>query len=522
MDRLCQVMLILSAAASFVPAAEQGVGARARFEIMLDREVASQPIDGRLYLFLTQRFGTPMRGPDWFRPEPFFRLEVRGFKPGESRTIDNRATGFPGGVDELPAGRYRAQAVLDHDFYDPTPADGAGNFYSEVVEVEIADPNSDAGANDGVDKSGRQAGEPGTTFQLHLTKTVKPPEFPDSKWVKEIVLPSQSLERFHKREVIERAAVVLPASYYDQKDRRYPAVYIIPGFGGSHRDGLRYVAAPPQPEKEETEFIRVYLSGRCKWGHHVYADSATNGPRGEAMVREMIPHIDREFRTVAAPTARFVMGHSSGGWSSLWLQVTYPEVFGGVWSSSPDPVDFRDYQGVDLYADPPQNMYRDEQGDRRPIARRGETQVLWYDGFTKMDDVIGRGGQLRSFEAVFSPLDASGPPKRLWNRETGQVDWGVAKAWEKYDISLILRRDWQRLQPLLAGKLHVTMGTHDTFYLDGATRLLAERLKELGSDARITFVEGASHGSFLTPEYYSRVRREMSTKYRQHHGDQKL
>jgi hypothetical protein len=136
-----------------------------------------------------------------------------------------------------------------------------------------------------------------------------------------------------------------------------------------------------------------------------------------------------------------------------------------------------------------------------------------------MDDVIGRGGQLRSFEAVFSPLDDAGLPKRLWNRATGQVDPAVAKAWERYDISLILKRDWVRLRPLLAGKLHVTMGTLDTFYLDGATRLLARRLKELGSDSQITFAEGASHSSLLTPDYYSRVRQEMSAAYRKHHAD---
>jgi acetyl esterase/lipase len=135
-----------------------------------------------------------------------------------------------------------------------------------------------------------------------------------------------------------------------------------------------------------------------------------------------------------------------------------------------------------------------------------------------MDDVIGRGGQLRSFEAVFSPLDDEGLPKRLWNRETGQVDPTVAKEWEKYDISLILKRDWARLKPLLGGKLHITMGTLDTFYLEGATRLLADRLKELGSDAQVTFVEGANHGSLLTPDYFARVRHQMSESFSKQHG----
>jgi hypothetical protein len=94
----------------------------------------------------------------------------------------------------------------------------------------------------------------------------------------------------------------------------------------------------------------------------------------------------------------------------------------------------------------------------------------------------------------------------------------VAKAWESYDISLILLRDWPRLQPLLQGKLHITMGTLDTFYLEGATVLLADRLRELASDAEVTMVEGASHSSVLTPAYYARVRREMSESYWKHHG----
>src|SRR5687767_14648159 len=92
-----------------------------RFEITLDPQIASQPIDGCLYLFLSQRGGQPMRGPDWFRPEPFARLDVTNFRPGETRTIDDRAAAFPDVIARFPSGTYRAQAVLDYDFYDPRP-----------------------------------------------------------------------------------------------------------------------------------------------------------------------------------------------------------------------------------------------------------------------------------------------------------------------------------------------------------------------------------------------------------------
>ena len=97
------------------------------------------------------------------------------------------------------------------------------------------------------------------------------------------------------------------------------------------------------------------LDPSCPRGHHVFADSANNGPVGQALVEEFLPELDRQYRTVGKPAARFLTGHSSGGWSSLWLQVTYPEVFGGVWSTAPDPVDFRDYQQVNLYQ-PDQNI----------------------------------------------------------------------------------------------------------------------------------------------------------------------
>jgi hypothetical protein len=100
-----------------------------------------------------------------------------------------------------------------------------------------------------------------------------------------------------------------------------------------------------------------------------------------------------------------------------------------------------------------------------------------------MEEGMGHGGQLASFEAVFSERDGNGWPKRLWDRKTGAIDPEVARSWEKYDISLVLERNWKVLGPKLAGKLHVYTGEQDTFYLEGSTRLLREQLVRLKSDA---------------------------------------
>ncbi len=206
-------------------------------------------------------------------------------------------------------------------------------------------------------------------------------------------------------------------------------------------------------------------------------------------------------------------GHSSGGWSSLWLQVAYPDFFGGVWSTAPDPVDFRDFQMIDLYK-PGTNMFTDAEGKPRPIARSGNRPSLFYKGFSDMEEVMGHGGQLQSFEAVFSPRGADGRPKKLWDRKTGAVDPAVAMEWEKYDIRLVLERNWKTLGPKLAGKIHVYMGDADTFYLEGATKLLQKSLRDLGSDAVVELFPGKNHGSLMDRTLRERIGKEMAELFR--------
>ncbi|HLQ45237.1 MAG TPA: alpha/beta hydrolase-fold protein, partial [Planctomycetaceae bacterium] len=320
-----------------------------------------------------------------------------------------------------------------------------------------------------------------SVVDLPITELVPERRFPENEWCKLLRVRSKLLSEFHKQEVNLHAAVLLPTNYQTQPERKYPVIFTIPGFGGTHFDGVRPL---PIAESNDSgvEFIRVTLDPSCPLGHHVFADSANNGPFGTALVTELIPELDKQFRTDARPQARFLTGHSSGGWSSLWIMISHPDDFAGTWSTSPDSVDFRDFQQIDLYA-AGENMYTDRAGARRPIARRGNQPVLWYREFDWMEEVLGPGGQLHSFEAVFSPRGSDGKPVRVWDRRTGAVDTDAAKAWEKYDTRLVLERNWPTLGPKLRGKLHVYMGELDTFYLEGATRLLQESLKKLGSDA---------------------------------------
>jgi S-formylglutathione hydrolase FrmB len=305
-----------------------------------------------------------------------------------------------------------------------------------------------------------------------------------------------------------RAGVALPQSYKDNKDRKYPAIYEVPGFGGNH------FAALSSPGRGKTavegeEVVHIMLDPDCPLGHHVFADSANNGPWGKALTEEFIPFLEKEFRLIPQSWARLVTGHSSGGWSSLWLQLKYPNVFGGVWSTAPDPVDFRDFQKINLYASN-QNMFKDEKGKDRPIGRKGDTPFLFYKPFSDMEFAMGRGGQLGSFEAVFSERDSQGNPKKLWDRKTGVVDSDTAESWKKYDIRLLVENNKDALFGKLKGKIHVYMGDKDTFYLEGATRLLGDTLKKLGSDATVVLFAGKDHSNLMDAELRARISKEMA------------
>jgi pimeloyl-ACP methyl ester carboxylesterase len=312
-----------------------------------------------------------------------------------------------------------------------------------------------------------------------------------------------------------RAGVILPRSYVEHPDRRFPVVYAIPGFGGSHHSVLA-AAYSKRSDLPGVEALYVVLDPRCRLGHHVFADSDNNGPWGRALVEEFIPFIEKKFRGIGQPEARLLTGHSSGGWSSLWLQITYPDFFGGVWSTAPDPVDFHAMQTADIY-ERGANFFWYADHKPRPVGRSNGKPVLFVKPFSDMEGVMGHGGQLESFEAVFSPQGDDGRPKKLWNRETGAVDTGVAKSWERYDIGLILEHNWTALAPRLAGKLHIYCGGDDTFYLEIAVENLQKTLAKLSSDAKVEIVPGRNHGTLLDQPMRQRIAKEMAeqlAKYR--------
>jgi hypothetical protein len=82
----------------------------------------------------------------------------------------------------------------------------------------------------------------------------------------------------------------------------------------------------------------------------------------------------------------------------------------------------------------------------------------------------------------------------MFDRDTGAVDPAVVNYWrDHYDIAYRLQRDWPQLKADLDGKIHLYVGTADTFYLDGAAHRLQAVLAGLHAKSEFQFLPDRTH-----------------------------
>jgi len=290
--------------------------------------------------------------------------------------------------------------------------------------------------------------------------------------------------------------VLTPPGYDAKAKVSYPTVYFTHGFSGNAARLVPMLGEiyGSMASGKMAPMIWVMLDESSPTGTHEFADSVNNGPWGQALTTELIPHLEKNYRMDAKPSGRFLNGHSSGGWATLWLQTRYPKLFGGTWSTSPDPSDFHDFTNVDLYA-PQANVFRKPDGTAYPLVRDHDKVMGTFEQFAKLESVLGSyGGQLASMEWVFSPRDPAGGPQPMFDRETGNVDPTVVAYWrDNYDIAHRTKRDWPKLKADLDGKIHLIVGTADTFYLDGSARKLKAVMDGLNAKTDFRFIPDKTH-----------------------------
>lgn len=441
------------------------------------------PVSGRLLIFLKAGQGAKSVNVDEFNPGAVFvaAKEIEYLAPGQSIDVDTDEIANPQPFSDLKPGDYQAQAVLDvehtYNYSGRTP----GDWISPVVALAAWTPG--------------QGNEPTLLLTSQVPERSAPKEAPQPEAHLER-MQSAALTAFWGRPTFVQAWVFTPPNYDATAKRRYPTVYWTHGFGGN----LRYAKFSGEriykrmAEGKMPPMIWVMLDESLPTGTHEFADSVNDGPWGKALTTEFIPYLEAKYRMDAKPSGRFLEGHSSGGWATLQLQVNYPRIFGGTWSTSPDPSDFHDFTGVDLYA-PHANVYHRADGTPYPLVRDHAHVIETYEQFAKLEHVLGPyGGQMASFNWVFSPRGKDGRPLPMFNWQSGDVDPKVVAYWrDHYDLAHICQADWAQRGPYLKGKIHVYVGTADTFYLDGAAHKFDAVLQSLHANARFTFIPNRTH-----------------------------
>lgn len=419
--------------------------------------------------------------------------DVAGFGPARAVTIDAQELAYPEGFAALAPGAYRMQAILDRDGNYAYGGRGPGDLVSKVVTVRLPLASIPSIALDhALPPESDQFDTVGLPAVAAAQIAASRPHIHEER------IASPLLTRFRGTPQTIAAWVLTPPGYNPDARTTYPTVYTAGGFGTTHKlDGqllsktwhlMETGVIPPM--------IWVALDYATPTGTSEFADSVNNGPWGTALVHEVIPALEARYRMDAKPRGRFLTGHSSGGWFALWVMARYPALFGGSWSTSPDPVDFRDFLGVNIYA-PGANMYHDASGMPRPLERDHDVVRTTVKQEAQQENVLGRdgaGGQLRSFEWVFSPRRADGTPAYLFDRRSGTVDPVIAAYWrDHYDIGHRIEADWPQLKHDLDGKVHLRVGTADSYYLDGAVHRLEAAFRKVGGQADFTYVPGATH-----------------------------
>jgi hypothetical protein len=521
-----------------------------RFVVSFPAARSATPLDGRLLLLISADSSTEPRFQisDAFSTQQVFGIDVDGLKPGQEAIVDAQVLGYPRkSLFDIPPGRYRVQALLNR-YETLRRADGhtvklppdkgegqqwnrkPGNLYSAPRWADI-DPAK------------------GEVIRISLDQEIPPiADPPETNYVKHERIQSKLLTDFWGRPIYLGAHVLLPEGFDQHPEARYPLAVFhghFPYTFGGWRE------TPPDTTVpcvySERFSLDCYNRIQDRYAYQLYKDwtgpgfprvlaieiqhptpyyddsyavnSANNGPYGDAIMRELIPHIERKYRGIGQGYARFTYGGSTGGWEAMAVQVFYPDEFNGAWVACPDPIDFRAYTVVNIYED--ENAYHYSslwKRTPRPGFRNWLGQIrATLEEMNHRELVLGSkgrsGDQWDIWQAVYSPVGPDGYPKPIWDKLTGTIDREVAAYWrENYDLSYILRRDWKTLGPKLKGKLFIYVGDMDNYYLNNAVYLTEQFLESTRDPyyaGEVDYGDRAEHcwnGDQSRANAYSRLR----------------
>ena len=496
-----------------------------RIEVSFPAELHEGPITGRVFVVIgTEPDIAAIRQRSLghqpvsnARGAPFFAVDVEGLEPGEPAVLDASTLGYPvESLAELPAGDYYVQALLAV-YTEFRRADGhvirahrdewEGQHFNRAPGTLLSDAQ-------------RVRLDAARGFSVRLQLVEELPEVvvpPDDEWVQRVKIESPLLSEFWGQPVFLGATVLLPDGYGAHPETFYPTVYqqghfsLAPAFGFATEPVEESSAARAARQARGVEngfeffeswrspgfprMIGVTFQHPTPYFDDSYAvNSANNGPYQDALMTELIPHLEEQFRMIPKGWARLLTGGSTGGYEALALQAHRPTDFGGAWVFYPDPIDFRRLFLVNIYED--ENAFHapgwseGQLAPERTAFRSDEGQPLQsIRELSRLAAVLGSRGRstdyLEAWEASFGPVGEDGYPRPLWNKRTGAIDHEVARYWREnaYDLRYYLEANWTEIGPDLVGKLHFLCGDMDNYYFNHPVNLMEEFLEATDNPA---------------------------------------
>jgi S-formylglutathione hydrolase FrmB len=306
----------------------------------------------------------------------------------------------------------------------------------------------------------------------------------------------------HKRSL----AVWLPPQYDEgaahQRGKRFPVLYDLVGFTGS---GLAHVSWKNFDENVPERAARLIHEGKMApailvfpdcftaLGGNQYINSAAIGNYADYLTREIIPFVDKEFRTLASREHRGCFGKSSGGYGAIIHGMKYPKYWGAIADHSGDAYfDFvymndwpRTLTELMKYRKPRRmagtlDIAREEKGAAKGMDDGRVKSFL--DEIWKKEKLSDNEGHALMIIAMAASYDTD--PKapmgfRLpFNLETGERIEARWKQWLKHDPIFLADRYRNNLKTLKG--IYIDCGWRDQYNIHFGARILSKRLKLAG------------------------------------------
>jgi enterochelin esterase family protein len=277
-------------------------------------------------------------------------------------------------------------------------------------------------------------------------------------------------------------AVYQPPGYDAEGSRRYPALYVLHGYTG---DAAALVSARPWQINVAQWADRLILSGRLppvllvvvdgftRLGGSQYVDSIHNGAYATYTVRDIVGHVDRNYRSVAAEGGRAVLGKSSGGFGAMHLVLEHPGVFAAFASHSGDS--YFPYAHIPAFA----TVHRQLEAHDFDLAG----YVAAFESKPKPNMAEFTTMEMMAYAAAYSPRSATPFDIELpFEQRSGALREDVFARWLAFDPAERVGNHHAELARLRLR--YLDCGRRDEYNLDIGARVVTERIRALGLEVR--------------------------------------